>query len=177
MNKNQIFQNFNLDYDSNNLDVTKNKYYSVKRVTKLSQDDYFSDEKKNELIKFLRDITGNKDPNDTEDDNENLMNNNTNTHIKDSISSKNVTNTDFRTISDEEFIKNISLKKKENYRSKMHKKIEKWCLQNKIEIDMIYKSTKQIFNNNKVIIGVPDSKLYTFFVQHLYFIYHDMIIT
>lgn len=176
MNKNQIFHNFNLDYDSNNLDVTKNKYYSVKRVTKLSHDDYFSDEKKDELIKFLRDITDNKSLNDKEDDNENLMNN-TNTQITDDISSNNVTNTEFRTISDEEFIKNLSLRKTENYRLKMHKKIEKWCLQNKIEIDMIYNSTKQIFNNNKVIIGVPDSKLYTFFVQHLYFIYHDMIIT
>ena len=177
MSKNQIFQNFNLDYDSNNLDVTKNKYYSVKRLTKLSNDHYFSNEKKDELRKFLRNIIDHKDPDDTENNNENLMNNNINTHITDDIISKNAANTEFKTISDDEFIKNLSLRKKENYRSKMHKKIEKWCLHNKIEIDMIYNSTKQIFNNNKVIIGVPDSKLYTFFVQHLYFIYHDMIIT
>ena len=178
MHQPPIFEQINLDHVKNLVDENKNKYFNISRVTKLKTDPFFKDENMKEKIRTFLSKNINKsdeniinsDKNITESDNDNSNINNEiseNLQIKDSNITKN--------ISDEEFIKKISEKKEKDYCRRLHQKIELWNNEHKKEIDTIYSSVKTIFNKNKVIIPVSDTKLYPYFVQHLYFIYHNLM--
>lgn len=168
MTQETIFEKVNLDNVSHSVDISKNTYYNISRVTSLKDDLFFNNEMKEKIKSFL-----NKKLNPITEDDKVIDNHQMEINKDDNLCKSGTLNI-VKKLTDEEFIKKLSKEKREKYNKNFHLKIKLWLNQHKNEIDMIYISAKSIFNKNKIIIPVSDSKLYSYFVQHLYFIYHNL---